>query len=224
MSLIRIWRWSALAIAFGLFGSAVRAEMITPNSIPNPPSAVGSTNGTLVYSSNYVTNQYASSGLQFAGTAITQLNGVSVWAPLGIAVSDPAPAGAINYAWGLSGSLVSPASSNPMTVSSLSVDVMNLSGIPTVSVNGDGQLSSIVPTYNVGPGASVSEVWTFTGTDINGFSISPPSTGGAWGVTGVAFTPTTATAPEPSSLVLAGLGALGLAARWRWRRVRAVVA
>ena len=220
MSLIRIWRWSALAVAFALAASAARAEMITPNSIPNPPSAVGSTNGTLVYSSNYVTNQYASLGLQFSGTAITQLNGVSVWTPLGIAASDPAPAGAINYGWGLSGSLVSPGSSNPMTVSSLSVDVMNLSGIPTVSVNGDGQLSSIVPTYNVGPGAGVSEVWTFTGTDITGFSISPPSTGGEWGVSGISFTPTTATAPEPSSFILAVVGALGVAARWR--RVPAV--
>jgi hypothetical protein len=104
-----------------------------------------------------------------------------------------------------------------MAVSTLSVDAIGLSGNQTVSVNGNGQLTSIVPAAG-GSG----QVWTFTGTNITGFSVSPPLSGSAWGVASISFTPTTATAPEPSSLVLAGLGSLGLAARRRWRRVPVV--
>lgn len=213
-------RWSALAIALGLVTSVARAEMITPDSISNPPTAVSSTGYGFVYSSNYVTTQYAGMGLNFGGTAISNLNGVPVWVPLGIAVGNPAPAGAIDYAWGLEGNLVSPGSSKPMTVSSLSVETIGLSGTQTVSVNGNGQLQSIDPIMIGGPKVVYGDlVWTFTGTNISAFSISP-SPGGPWGVSAIAFTP--ATVPEPSSLLLAGLGALGLTARWRRRRVRSI--
>jgi hypothetical protein len=44
----------------------------------------------------------------------------------------------------------------------------------------------------------------------------------AWGVAEVSFK--LDHAPEPSSLVLAGLGALGLSARFGWRRTRGKVA
>src|SRR5262249_51474719 len=110
MPRLRSWPWSALAIAFGVVAPATRAEMITPDSIPHPPSAVGSAGGTPVYSSNLVTTQYAGLGLNFDVAAITRLNGVSVWAPIGVAVGGFA--GAIDYAWGLSGDFHSPRVSN----------------------------------------------------------------------------------------------------------------
>ena len=97
MSLVRIWRWSALAVAFALAASAARAEMITPNSIPNPPTAVGSADGTLVSTSNIVNTQYAGLGLNLSG-AITSLSGVSVWAPVIFNLDAPTTlSGAINY-------------------------------------------------------------------------------------------------------------------------------
>ena len=207
--------------------------MITPNSIPNPPSAVAA--GGLVYPSNLVTTQYAGLGLNFGGTgsAITQLNNISVWTPIstGPIVGAGNAVGAPNYSFILGANFVSPGSLNPTTVSSFSFDTIGLTGPPTVEANGlNGQPLNIVPVPVGNPALTApdgyqSMTWAFTRVGISSFSVIPPnSQTGAWGVSAVSFTPTTASAPEPSSLVLAGLGALGLAARWRWRRVRAVVA
>ena len=234
MSLVRIWRWSALAVAFALAASAARAEMITPNSIPNPPSAVGSANGTPVYANNIVTTQYAGMGLNIGGAAITSLDNISVWAPIGVSapigvhpgigiVSGISP---INYAATLGGSFVSLGSSIPTTVSSLTLTTFGINGTPTLEVNGlNGQPLNIVPVLQSNPEPFATQVWTYTGPGISSFSISPSSSQtGAWGVSGISFTPATATAPEPSSLLLAGLGALGMAGRFGWRRKRAVAA
>lgn len=76
-------RWCGIALAVALAAPAVRADMITPDSIANPPPAVGSANGTLVYDNNIVNTQYASLGLEMTGPAITGINGVSAWVPVG---------------------------------------------------------------------------------------------------------------------------------------------
>src|SRR5262249_26966768 len=76
------WRWLTLAVAFGLSVPAARAERIGPDSIPNAPAAVCAGNGTPGSTGNLRTSQYAGMGLNFsAGAAITNLNGVNVWAP-----------------------------------------------------------------------------------------------------------------------------------------------
>jgi len=215
MSAFRSWRWSALTIAFGLMAPEARAEMITPNSIPNPPTVVASPYGA-VYANNFVNTQYASLGLNFNDeTAITKLNGGSAWVPVGIAGGAP---GAIDYAWTVGGNFVSPGSSNPTTVSSLSLDLIGNPSAPTLWVDGlNRQSLNIVPVLQSTPGPDGGQVWTFTGPGIASFGVMAPL-GGPWGVSEVSFSP--ATAPEPTSLVLAGLGALGLAARFGWRRVR----
>ncbi len=227
MNVFRNWRWSALAVAFVSTAPVARAGMITPDSIPNPPSAVASANGTPVYLSNYVGLQYKGLGLIFpGGSAITQLNGVAVWTP----VSPPprqgesSSSGSIDYAWRLAGSLVSPGSLNSMTVSSLSVEILSNNPM-SMSVYGfNGQRLNISPVIKSTAGV---QDWTFTGPGISSFSavVAPPIgahpeaiTNSAWGVAGVSLSP--ASAPEPSTLVLAGLGALGLATRLNWRRFR----
>ncbi len=231
-----------LAVAFVLTASAARAGLITPDSIPNPPSAVDSANGTQVYANNIVNTQYGGLGLNFSsGAAITNMNGVAVWAPLasGIVIPDsqvsgsPPLAGQIGYFSSLAGKFVSPGSSNPTTVSSLSVETIGTPGFFSMSVYGlNGQSLNIDPIFTNVIGPNGSQSWTFTGSGISSFStimIPPPVVSGlgtsfnpAWGVAEVSFTPTQATTPEPSSLVLAGLGALDLAARFGWRRVRTV--
>ncbi len=212
-------RWSALAVVLSLAVPVARAGMITPDSIPNPPSAVASAQGTNLYANNYVSTQYAAVGLEFSsGAAITRLNGVSVWVPTGAAVN---ALGAIDYAHTIFGKLVALGTLNPTTVSSLSVETISLSsGTPGLWVDGlnGGALNNIVPVLQNTPGPHGGQVWTFTGSGISAIGVAASPTPGTWGVAEISFTP--ASAPEPSSLVLAGLGALGLATRLGWRRRR----
>ncbi len=224
MHVCRNWRWSALAVAFVFIAPVARAGMITPDSIPNPPSAVASTDGTAISMSNIVNTQYAGLGMRLSA-AITSINGVSVWAPITYAASPPW-GGAINYASSVGGRFVSPGSLSPTTVSSLTVEILGNPSL-SMSVYGlNGQSLNIAPLIRSIAGA---ENLTFTGPGISSFSAAgvPPSDGAhpatnpsPWGVASVSFTP--ATTPEPSSLVLAGLGALGMTTRLGWRRRRRI--
>jgi|SRR5579884_1132105 len=213
MQVFRSWHWSVLAVTFGFTTQAAQAGMITPDSIPNPPSAVDSANGTPVFSNNLVTTQYAGVGLNFFDrAAVTRLNGISVWVPTGVTVSNAALAGRIDYAWGVGGNFLSPGSFNPGTVSSLSVTILGGAGVSVYGLH--NQILNIAPSIS---STADAQVWTFNAPGISSFSTIPPISG-QWGVAEVTFTP--ASAPEPSSLVLAGLGALGLATRLRWRCFR----
>jgi hypothetical protein len=227
-------RWSALTVLFIFASQAARAGMITPDSIPNPPSSVASAQGTPVYTNNFVIGQYSGLGLVFPrGSALTQLNGMSVWAPVSPPPKLAGPSssgsasgsiGSIAYAWSLLGRFVLPGSLNPTAVSSLTVGTLGNPSL-SMSVYGlNGQRLNIIPV--IGSIAGVHD-WTFTGRGISSFfaTVVPPPGGGAhpgaitnpaWGVAGVSFTPVSG--PEPSSLVLAGLGALGLVTRLGWRR------
>ncbi len=237
MHAFRNWRWNALAVAFGLTAPVAQAGMITPDSISNSPSAVASSNGTPVYRSSFVTSQYKGVGLNVtSGGAITNLNGVNVWVPTQMlgqpgssSVGGPPgnyPVAQVNYNSILSGGFVSPGSLNPTTLSSLTVETLGNPSL-SMSVYGlNGQRLTITPS--IGSSAGVQE-WTFTGPGISSFSVAADTPGfghpatasnPAWGVAGVSFTP--ASAPEPSSLVLAGLGALGIATRLGWRRSRRI--
>lgn len=218
MPTLIIWRWSALVFAFGLTAPVARAEWITPDSIPNPPSAISSANGTPVSAGNAVIGQYSGFGLVFPWeSAITKLNGVSVWAPVanpGVTTGQSS-SGSINYSYGGSvlGRIVAPISLNPRTVSSLTVEVL---GNPSAQVNAysygpNGRLLHITPVIESIAGG---QDWTFTGPGIGSFFVTQ-LTGSSqpYGVAAVSLNPapTPEPLPEPSGLVLAGLGALGLA-------------
>lgn len=222
MLAFRIWRWSVLALVCGLTAPAARAEMITPNSIPNPPGAVGSANGTLVDANSLVSTQYDGLGLRFlTAVAITQLNNISVWAPINRGSQNT-----ISYTfYGVGGLLVRPGSLTPTTASSVTMDVIGITGTPDVVANSFYGYLPIVPVLQSTPGPDGGQLWTLTGPGIASFGIGPSaSQTGAWGVAGVFFTPSPA--PEPSSLVLAclGLPSLGLAGWFRRPRRRKVVA
>ena len=234
-------RWALLAAVLTMAAGEVRADVITPASIAHPPAAVGWANGTPVYANNLVTAQYAGLGLNFAsGAAITNLNGVNVWAPTEPLLQPlsrtipggpplPFPVARISYngTWG-EASFVQPGTQTPTTVSSVTLEIL---GRPvTVDLfNAQGQLMGIASLG--GTGLQGGQLYTFTGSGISSFSVfapvidPPPGAASptmainpAWGVAEISFPP--AHAPEPSSLILAGLGALGLAARFGWRRVR----
>jgi hypothetical protein len=106
-----------------------------------------------------------------------------------------------------------------------------IGGQPQLFVYGrNGQLLNLPPILQNRAGPHGGELWTFTGSGIASFSgfTSPIDSMGQgngplpnpWGIAEVSFTP--ASTPEPTSLFLAGLGALGLAARLGWRRIRRV--
>lgn len=196
-------------------------------SIPlNPPFLVDSANGSIVHPNELVTTQYTGSGLNFPwGTAITKLNGDSVWAPISVPLDSGVknPWGSIYYheGWGILGRFVSPISLNPTTVSSLTVKILGNSSV-SVHVYGygpNGHLLNITPS--VGSIAGEQD-WTFTGPGIGSFYATQDATSSSpWGMAAVSLTPapTPEPLPEPGSLVLAGLGALGLATRVVWRRI-----
>jgi MYXO-CTERM domain-containing protein len=206
------WRWSALTIALGLFGSMAHAEMITPDSIANPPSAVTPTG--LLSANNIINNQYDGLGLRFFHAAITQLNNIPVWQGTDFPYQQT-----INYQ-GLGFTFVRPGSLVPATVSTFTLDLIGVTGTPNVVINSlYGRQLFYVPVLQSTPGPDGGQLWTVTGPGIYTFGVGASGAqGGPWGVSGISFTPTPA--PEPSSLVLAGLGALGFVALLGRRRER----
>lgn len=227
---------SALAMLFGLAVSSARAEMITPDSIAHPPGTVGSANGTPVYLNNFVYTQYKGLGINFgSGATITSLNGVSVWAPtemlaqpsIGVAGAPPPnpPVAQIQYAGNWSGvNFVQPGTLKSAVATSLSVEIIGQQNVGIRVTYAGSKVPVGIPAYiGVTSEPNGGLLYTFpAGPGITSFSVFAPANGvqtastPAWGVAEVSYT--VASAPEPSSLVLAGLGALGLAARLGWRR------
>jgi PEP-CTERM motif len=197
-----------------------------------------SANGTPVYPSNLVNSQYSGLGLTFGNswTAITHLNGVLVWAP--VEVPFGSSSGNINYYTQWNGAYLNTLTNRAnMTVSSLTVETIGNPGFFSLHVygrTGPYVPLSITPVVQSIPGTTNEKLWKFTGPGIWSFSASvapPPGfaepllvTNAPWGIAAVSFTPPAGQTPEPSSLVLAGLGALGLAARFGWRRSRGAIA
>jgi hypothetical protein len=216
MQVLRNWRWNALTVLFIFSTQAARAGMITPDSIPNPPSAVSSVNGTPVSLSNVVISQYAGLGMNLNAPAITRLNGVPVWVP----VNFPAGTGGsvIDYATSsVGGSFVFPGTSKALSPSSVSLDIIGNPGTPKFLVGGfNGMPLNIAPALQNTPGPDGGQIWNVSGAGIYSIYVSSSGTDSPWGVSEVSFK--AASTPEPSTLVLAGLGALGLATRLRWRR------
>lgn len=218
----------ALAIAFGLAAPFAQGSLITPDSIPNPPQAVGSADGTPVPAANLVTSQYAGLGLSFSSAAITRINGATVWAPVQmyavpagqIAGQPPpiAPPPAIGYEPWSGGFFVLPGTSKPASISSMTLEIVGASvGVDIWNSQWQG-LGTVGPGPN-GIGPHGGRLYTFSGRDISSFDVFVPIIDGlppadihypAWGIAQVSFT----TNPEPSALVLAALGALGLAGRF----------
>lgn len=230
-------RWFALATAFGFAAPAAQAAMITPDSISTPPSAVGSANFTPVYAGNFVTTQYNGLGLNFSGgAAITNLNGVSVWAPTEslmqpmsrISGGPPPnyPTAQINYYGTWRGiNFIQPGTLKPGAATSLSVEIIGRQNLGFwVQYANNPNMATVAPAKAISE-PNGGTLYTFAaGPGITSFTISAPvpvdppmKINPDWGVAEVSIT--LAHAPEPSSLLLAGLGALGLAASFRRRRI-----
>jgi hypothetical protein len=228
-------------VAILTVATEARADIITPDSIAHPPGPVRWTNGTPVYANNLVTSQYAGLGLNFtASAAITSLNGVNVWAPTQPLLQPlirtvpggpplPFPVARISYNGPWDGAnFLQPGTHTLTTVSSVTLEILGRP-VGVDLFNAQGQLMGAASLG--GTGLHGGRLYTFTGSGISSFSVfapvidPPPGAASptmainpAWGVAEVSFTP--AHAPEPSSLILAGLGALGVVGRFGWRRFR----
>ena len=227
-------RWFVLAAVLGFAASGAQAEMITPDSIPNPPGAIGSAGGTPVSSANLVSTQYSGQGLNFSFAAITRLSGVTVWAPaqpqaipasyvIGWPPSNYPPARIGYMTWMAGGSFVDPGTGKPTSVYSMTLEIM---GAPVTvdALNSKWQVVASTGPDGIGPQGGY--LYTLSGGGIRAFTVSvpelpvPDTNYPAWGVASVSFVNN----PEPSSLLLASLGALSLAARFGWRRTRHKIA
>jgi hypothetical protein len=214
----------SIAALFASFGGLVRGSAITPDSIPNPPGMVASTGNTTVPSNNLVSIQYTGLGLNFNYAALTRIDGMKVWAPVdpvavpavGIAGSPPPspPPLSIGYGSWTGGNLVVPGTLKAASVYSLTLKIV---GAPVAVnwYNSHGQALGSV-THVGGPLFHGGDLYTWKGGGVSMFSVSVPAQTPtdnnypAWGVAEVSFV----TSPEPSSLVLAALGAAGAALRF----------
>jgi len=218
---------AALVVAAG----TVNADYLTPDSILRPPPATYPGDGsTPVNQADYVTTQYAALGLLFPvrelsptvtyTTAVASVNGVNAWAPVlttgpgitfpgglamdavGIVVGDfnhPVASVAVDLA--LQGNARAWLTGFRGDGSSVFASVDATTGLHHLSVDGGGFVefsAGVFPNLSIPP---ISEL----PVDFSPF---------AWGVAGVDIPGRPVfTVPEPGSLVLAALGALGLLAR-----------
>ncbi len=231
----RLARLGAAVLTAFLSAALARADMITPNSIPHPPPMVSDPIGSdsIDSSGDLVTTQYTALGLRFptipenkgmltgSTAAITNLSGVDVWAPAVLVKGGPAPA-ALDYFSGLTMDFVKPGYSGPATANSVSVEVLQASNPKLIAYGQSGSVLGWTQTQS-GTGPHGGALYSFQVPDISSIEIIEDlgNLGGtpSWGVAGIAFTPSAATAPEPCGLALAEFGAAALAG-WTWRRRR----
>jgi MYXO-CTERM domain-containing protein len=215
--------------------SPLRADLITPDSIPSPPPVSPASDGKLA-PGGWVTDQYVGVGLNFPyrmtgvdtglSTALVQVDGVKVWT--GASAVDAGILGGVSFSAGVRAELVVPGTQTPATADSLRLEV--------VASGGAGLASAVVQGYDargdllLSQRTSISEgpggTWvTLSAPGLHSFQVTafpglvPASASGntpfTWGVAAVDVQ----TAPEPASLAHASLALLGLAG-WAWRRRR----
>jgi hypothetical protein len=200
--------------------------MITPNSIPSPPPAVGPTQGAPVpAATDLVVDQYAGLGLRFPtqpgalpgmglSVAVVRLAGVDAWAPATLTEAVAGRVASLDYSRSITGQLGRP-------TGSLSVEVVGGTGETLFAYDSHGRLVGSAIFFGGRPGPHGGELLSVQGADIRSFTVPAPllplAAGSSplpfpfpppqpWGVAEVQVV----AAPEPASLALAALG-LGLA-------------
>lgn len=223
---------SAVAALFIIFVPMVEGSAITPDSILNPPAAVNSASGTIVPAQQMVTTQYSGLGLSFTATAISQLKGVAVWAPINDAFAVPAsqvvgqpppnpPPPSIGYGmWTGDGQFVVPGTTEKTSVSSFGLEIVGSRGTGVYVFNRQWQTIGFANPVGTGPHGG--EIYTYSGGNASAFSIFVPIADGMpyndyppWGIAEISFIAT----PEPSALLLAALGFLAYILSFRLKRV-----
>jgi hypothetical protein len=225
-----------IAGTFGAFPHHACAGPFSPDTIANAPPGVGVGNGAPVSLADQVIDQYSSLGIQFPqvavtkdvsyGTAITWVGGVKVWAPMFISSEGNSipfqdksvvDMGTVSF---INGRLVTPGTNTPTTTSSLSIEVINqnpaLWNILVFAFDTKGNLLGQL-TDSHQTGSHGSDLLTIQAFGISSFfthadplnlsKIGNPD----WGIAGLEFGTAPLAAPEPSGVVLLGLGMLGLA-------------
>ncbi len=230
----RIYCWITFTVSIMVFVPVVEGSAITPDSIPNPPVAVNSASGTIVPAQQMVTTQYSGLGLDFTSTAISQLKGVAVWAPVNDAFAIPAsqvvgqppptpPPPSIGYGmWTGDGQFVVPGTTRATSVNSFRLEIVGRGDLGTgVDVfNRQWQIIGYANPVGVGPHGG--EMYTYSGGNASAFSIFIPIMDGMpyndyppWGIAEISSVAT----PEPSTLLLASMGLLATILSFRVKRV-----
>ncbi len=217
----------AVVLVVFLGVAPARADVITPDSIPHPPPTLPNyVNHAPIPSPAYVvSNQYAGQGLQFPALSVnvdtklavevSTLGGAAVWVP-GYQSAAPPWQGTITYD-GIIVQFVKPGSNTATTASSVTVEVINQSAI-AIEMNALNPLGKDIgeTITSGGTGPHGGELLTLSAPDIREVVVGFVPNGdnpssGPWGIAGIEFTPTAASAPEPCGLALAAMGMAALA-------------
>ena len=160
---------------------------------------------------------------------VTKLGGVEVWGPALESGRVPLHS-QLSYGGSLAAQMVKPGGETPATAGSVTVEVIEQSASLLVLDAYDERTILVGQTVApIGTGPHGGELLTVTAPDISWFVIESPYIGtdspppDPWGIAGIEFTPTAASAPEPCSLALAGVG-MAIVAGWGLRRRRAPAA
>jgi hypothetical protein len=213
---------SAVAVVAILFGaSPVGADFLVPGSISPTPPVTPAVQGASVVPGGMVTDQYASLGVVFQNTAISQIGSTLAWVPVDSPNPGPPPPHQLNFAsggWGVvQGSFVMPGTSIPAVATSLRITFVGIEAEQAALVAYDPNGNMLGNPWPGTLAADGSVVLSFNAPNIAAFDIYKllPYEQTAWGVAQIDHGPLTSPvlAPEPAAVVLAVLGGLGLLTR-----------
>ena len=231
-------KWFAIALCVCGWSppTSVAGVILTPDSILGPPvSTLPAVHGSAVPAGGIVGDRYSGLGLLFQNSAVTEINGVKVWAPTG----DTATLDGTSLYFGAGATIFGGfnAPGDPNTPGTVGSAIFELIGVPVGEAlvggfNADAELKVLTGNNNenlVGPNGGILAI--LASDSLAMFAVTYPTwedtpvPTAPWGIASIEIDDVVVQndpspvndAPEPGTLVLSCLGAAGLAG-YRWRR------
>jgi hypothetical protein len=203
-----------------------RADYLTPDSSASPAAVTSpAADGTPVAPGGLAGEQYTRFGIELGHCALVRINNVLCWAPTTNWMQTTSAPDHLNFTSGLIAAAFGiPGTPNLARTGHVSVEFMNV--LPSWGwidgFDSQGRLLTFMNNTGVGPhGGTVATIDT---PAVTGILLSKstwwqdPTAGQPWGIAAIDFGPLAPVgAPEPSALLLGGLGGAGVLAARRLR-------